>query len=194
MSPAPSQRRYRLQFGATGGNLEIVPCRRVVGVEKLEHWIGHFRFDPLAFGYGGPKPALDTAGFIPDHACAPWVWGIDVHLRPIEPASGVVVATANLHAAVAGAVAESLEFQPQDEIRVLPIADQPDVIVFGGGHRVGNNAAVFDFPECACAVCRFALNGPSGEVLAVEERLPRLWVSSVGGACNHAQCESDLRV
>lgn len=84
-------------------------------------------------------------------------------------------------AAVAGGVAIGLEFEPEGKIAVLAVGDEPDVVVLGVGHRVGENGAGVDLPEYLVLVDGPALDGPAGEVGAGEQRDPEGLI--LGGGC-----------
>ena len=104
---------------------------------------------------------------------------MDIDLGAIEVPCNVIVAAANLDAAVARGLAVGLDLQLQLEVAIFLFRQQPDVVVLAAGRRFSGDRAVNDLPVSGLVlVFGPALDDPPVEVLAVEQARP---ASLIGG-------------
>ena len=94
---------------------------------------------------------------------------MDVNLGAVEHACNVIVATANLDAAVARGRSVGLDLQLQFEVAIFLFRQQPDIVVLAAGRRLGRDRAVNDLPVSGLVlVFGPTFDGPPVEVCAVE--------------------------
>lgn len=109
---------------------------------------------------------------------------MDIDLGAIEATCNVIVATANLDAAVARGLAVGLDLQLQLKVTIFVFRQQPNVVVLAAGRRFSGDRAVNDLPVAGLVlVLGPALDDPPIEVLAVEQTRP---ASVIGG--DRMQC------
>lgn len=120
----------------------------------------------------GEDPAPRLAGLVIDQPRAPGGGWMHVDLRPVQPTHFLVVAAAELHAGISGRFGKAAHLELEDKVLILPVGDEPDIVVLFPPERVAQDRAVARLPEDFCAVGRPGRDMPAIESSAVKQGLP----------------------